>query len=262
MFLSIELQSYGQYIFQYYIEIWNYLLQWGLHISQEIPCLFAAIIPIKSYSNAEADKDKIFKENKDKSGIYKLTNLTNNKCYIGSAIDLSDRLSFYFSKKALTNSLQKSKSSIYNALLKYDYSNFSFTIIEYCSPEQCIERENYYLSSEKHEYNICQKAGSPLGRKHYDETKKILSEANTGEKNSMFGKTGENHPNYGQKVEGSGKASQQIEVTDIKNDTTISYNSISEAAKALNIKHTRIVMYFSRNQTKPYKGQYTFKKLN
>jgi len=30
----------------------------------------AAIIPIKSYSNAESDKGKILKENKNKSGIY------------------------------------------------------------------------------------------------------------------------------------------------------------------------------------------------
>jgi hypothetical protein len=32
---------------------------------------FVPIIPIKSYSNAEADKKKILKENKNKSGIYK-----------------------------------------------------------------------------------------------------------------------------------------------------------------------------------------------
>jgi len=34
-----------------------------------------------------------------------------------------------------------------------------------------------------------------------------------------------------------------------------------EAARALNINHTIIVMYFANNQTKPYKGRYTFKKL-
>jgi hypothetical protein len=33
--------------------------------------LLAAIIPIKSYSNAEAEKSLILKENKKKSGIYK-----------------------------------------------------------------------------------------------------------------------------------------------------------------------------------------------
>jgi hypothetical protein len=35
------------------------------------PFLLAAIIPIKSYSNAEADKAKILQDNKDKSGIYR-----------------------------------------------------------------------------------------------------------------------------------------------------------------------------------------------
>jgi len=34
------------------------------------PLLLCAIIPIKVYSNAEADKDKILKENKNQSGIY------------------------------------------------------------------------------------------------------------------------------------------------------------------------------------------------
>ena len=63
------------------------------------------------------------------------------------------------------------------------------------------------------------------------------------------------------KVEGSGKPSQVIEVSDIKNNTTTSYNSINEAARALNINYISIVKYFSRNQIKPYKGQYTFKKL-
>jgi len=52
------------------------------------------------------------------------------------------------------------------ALLKYGYSNFSLGIIEYCEPEKCLEREDFYLSSLKHEYNILEKAGSPLGRKH------------------------------------------------------------------------------------------------
>jgi group I intron endonuclease len=115
------------------------------------------------------------------------------------------------------------------------------------------------------------------GQKHSDETKRKMSDANIGEKNPMFGKNhieeskrimseakkGENNPMYNKpRPEGAGKASQQIEVTDIKNNTTTCYNSISEAAKALNISSYIIISnYFLRNQTKPYKGKYTFKKI-
>jgi len=83
-----------------------------------------------------------------------------------------------------------------------------------------------------------------------------------GEKNPMFGKTGENNPNKGKpRPSGAGKPSQQIEVIDNKNNQTTIYDSISEAARALNIHQSRISEYFSKNQKKPYKSQYTFKKL-
>ena len=219
--------------------------------------LLTAIIPIKIYSNAEAEKDTILKDNKNKSGIYMWKNSINGKRYIGSSENLKRRFLQYFN----VNHLQRYNSMyICRALLKHDYFNFSLEILEYCEPEKCIEREDFYLSSEKPEYNILPKAGSPLGHKHSDETKIIMSDAKKGEKNPMFGKTGENnpmygknhteetktimsdtkkgknHPNYGKpRYEGAGSSSQAIEVTDVTNDTTTSYDSISAAAKALNI---------------------------
>jgi group I intron endonuclease len=87
----------------------------------------------------------------------------------------------------MEDALKRGRSHIYNAILKHGYSNFSLEILEYCSPEQCIEREDFYLSSLPHEYNILPKAGSSFGFKHSEKTKKIISEA----------KKGENHPNYG-----------------------------------------------------------------
>jgi len=75
----------------------------------------------------------------------KKQNLTNEKCYIGSAIDLPNRLSFYYSKLSMENYLKNSQSYISNALLKHGYENFSLTIIEYCEPEQCLEREKFYI---------------------------------------------------------------------------------------------------------------------
>ena len=73
---------------------------------------------------------------------------------------------------------------ICSALLKYGHSNFSLTIIEYCEPSKCLERENFYLSSFSHEYNILPKAGSSIGRKHSDKTKTKISDAITGFKHS------------------------------------------------------------------------------
>jgi len=222
------------------------------------------------------------------------TNLINNKRYIGSSKNLNKRFREYFN----TNYLIKDNCmQICRALKKHDYSNFSLTILEYCSPDKCLIREGYYLKLLNPEYNISKDPSAPMsGRTHSDATKQIMSDVHKGKTlsddtktkisdaqkksdNSGRFKTGENHPGYGQtrsedtktkisdtmqgrpKPAGSGSPSQQIEVTDIKNNITTSYNSMSEAAKALNIQNAIIVIYFSRNQKKPYKGQYTFKKL-
>ena len=175
--------------------------------------------------------------------------------------------------------LNRSNSHICRALLKNDYSNFSLTIIEYCEAEQCIEREDYYLSSLPHEYNILEKAGSSQGRKHSNKTKQIMSDTHKGKTHSDETKIKISESNKGKthseesktkisdalkgknRTKGSGRPSQQIEVTDITNNTTNYYDSIREAARALNIEKSVIVKYFTNNQTKPYKGQYTFKKL-
>lgn len=69
----------------------------------------------------------------------------------------------------------------------------------------------------------------------------------------MFGKS---------KPEGSGRLSQIISVLDLLTNETTEYSSISEAAKALEIKKSRISMYLFNNQKKPYKGRYIFSKIS
>jgi hypothetical protein len=139
---------------------------------------------------------------------------------------------------------------INRALLKHGHSNFSLTILEYCEAEQCLEREDFYLSCFPHEYNILPKAGSSLGYKHSEESKQKISDAMVGNTNSNS--NSKNQPN-----------SQQIEVTDIKNDTTTSYVSMGEAARALNLPNFNIIRnYILRNQQKPYKGRYSLIKKN
>ena len=100
------------------------------------------------------------------------------------------------------------------------------------------------------------------GRTHSDETKQIISDYQKKIDHPGRFKKGENNIMYGKpKSLGAGMPSQSIEVTDVKNNITTNYDSISEAARALNINKSVINLYFIRNQQKPYKGQYTFKKI-
>lgn len=145
-------------------------------ISYKKHLFFPAVI----YQNAETDKRLIFKENINKSGVYRWTNLTNNKSYIGSSIKLNQRFSSYYSFKSISD--QKKNSLIYKALLKFEYSNFKLEILEYCEPLKVIEREQYFIDLFKPEYNICKTASSTLGRKMTEKTKIILLAVNKGRK--------------------------------------------------------------------------------
>jgi len=95
--------------------------------------------------------------------------------------------------------------SIYRALLKYDYPNFSLTILEYCEPEKCLEREAYYWKLLKPEYNIAKDPAAPFsGSNHSPESKLKISGAKLGSKHSDEARRkisdankGENHPNCG-----------------------------------------------------------------
>jgi len=197
------------------------------------------------------------------------TCLVSGKSYVGSATNLGKRLYNYYNAKYL---MRDDYMIINRALLKYGYSNFILEILEYCEPSKCIDREQYYIDLLKPEYNILPTAGSSLGFKHSEETLakmsgvnnpnfgKILSEetrakiaaAKKGNLNAMFGKT---------KPEGAGKPTQRISVLDVVNNNTFEYDSMSAAARALDIKQSRISMYFARNQLQPYKGRYIFSKI-
>jgi len=125
------------------------------------------------------------------------------------------------------------------------------------------------------EYNIVKDPTVPpmSGRTHSKESKTIMSDAKQGITGSNHPRFGKNHTKESKTImseakkgkprpEGAGKPSQQIEVTDITNNTIISYDSINKAAIALNLpNHNIISHYIQRNQKKPYKGRYTFKKI-
>jgi len=64
---------------------------------------------------------------------------------------------------------------IYRALLKDGYSGFRLEILEYCSIEELIDREQFFIDSTNPEYNILKVAGSSAGFKHSEASKDLKS---------------------------------------------------------------------------------------
>lgn len=134
------------------------------------------IIPVHHYnSNIYYLKDKIYKDVKNKTGIYIWTNNISGKKYVGSAVNLRKRLRYYFNPKFMEKMLLRNSSIIYSALLKYNYNNFELSIIEFCDINMLLEREQYYLDNFEFKYNILRNAGPRLGYKVSFKTRKAIS---------------------------------------------------------------------------------------
>lgn len=129
-------------------------------------------------------------ETKYKTGVYKVT--IGNHFYIGSA---SSKRGFYTRWHQHISDFKKNSHKnpkFQNCYNKYD--SIQFDIIEFCSPEKCINREQYFIDLLKPDLNIKLIANSPLGvkqtletinkrveklkgRKYSDTHKKAISEA-------------------------------------------------------------------------------------
>lgn len=72
-------------------------------------------------------------------GIYKITNLLNNKMYIGQSNNIQRRFSEHSYKGA------ESRIVLDSAIKKYGKDNFSFEVLEECPKELLNERETYWI---------------------------------------------------------------------------------------------------------------------
>lgn len=100
--------------------------------------------------------------------IYKLVNNITNDFYIGSAVNLYNRIHSHLS------TLKKNKNGCLHlqaAWNKYD-NQFSVEILEFIDDQQLlIEREQFYIDTLNPKYNINRVAGSRLGAKLSEESK-------------------------------------------------------------------------------------------
>lgn len=149
-------------------------------------------------------------------GVYQIRNLKTQKIYIGSSKAIEYRC--YEHRKNLIKNKHQNQY-LQNSWNKHGENNFIFEILEECSEEKLLEREQSFInetksSNRKHGYNICEIANKPwmteeirakisetlkgnipwnLGIPHTEEAKSKMSKPRP----TMQGK---NHPQFGKSM--------------------------------------------------------------
>jgi len=253
----------------------------------------------KVYLNVKTEKIQILKENAKLSGIYLWVEKESGKKYVGSSQNLEKRFKFYYNINDLKRNtfmiicralLNHGYSNFSLFILEYcpienlyEREKHYFDLLE---PEYNILKEPGNSFGFKHsDESKTKMREAALGRKFSEETLEKMSIAQKGIPKlglrvpkseetkgkisdslmgipktdlhkaalsiAMIGNTNsKNHPN-----------SQEIEVFDLETNKYTIFPSLHEAARVLNIRQTAISKYFLRNQIKPYKGRYIFKKI-
>lgn len=94
-------------------------------------------------------------EIEDKPGIYKITNVTTGKCYIGKSTKVKQRLIDHIKGSVGISSI--ADQAIHHAMLDEGLWNWTFEKICYCDKDQLNEKEKYYIDffkATEYGYNI------------------------------------------------------------------------------------------------------------
>ena len=76
------------------------------------------------------------------TGIYKITNIANNMCYVGQAANIAERWRQHIKRGVGAETPTRNK--LYPAMMSFGVENFTFEIIEECDRELLNAREDYW----------------------------------------------------------------------------------------------------------------------
>ena len=163
-----------------------------------------------------------------KTGIYQIKNTTNNKVYVGSSTNIDAR---WKAHKLLLRKLKHHSPKLQNSVNKHGIENFIFEVIEECSKELLIEREQYWidkLNSYHIGFNVSPNAKNSLGRVMSEETKEKIRKKAIGNKRRL----GVKHSDK-TKLKISEKGKNKIITEDVKNriSLTLKGRIISEETR-------------------------------
>lgn len=111
------------------------------------------------------------KKRKILCGIYKISNILDNRCYIGSSKDINKRWKIHLADLKRGDHHARHLQYWVN---KYSINYLIFEVMELCLEEKLLEREDSYLLELKPEFNSAPRAFSCLGYKHSDEARQNM----------------------------------------------------------------------------------------
>lgn len=108
------------------------------------------------------------------TGIYKFTNKTNGKSYIGQSTNIERRHKEHRTRKG-------ESSLFHEAINEYGFENFDFSIVEICDVKELNNKEVYYIKEFNtlfpNGYNVSEGGyyGHPVGLSSMDDVSSIIS---------------------------------------------------------------------------------------
>lgn len=114
------------------------------------------------------------------SGIYCIKNIINDKVYIGSAVNIGARVRHH---KWALRSNNHSNIKLQRFVSKYGIDVIYIEILEKCLRNELLLKEQFYLDELNPWYNIRRDATTNSCKTCLEETKKLISIANSGTNN-------------------------------------------------------------------------------
>lgn len=116
-------------------------------------CLYKLLYEVYYKTPLEELFKRVLGENKDKGGIYKITNINNEKVYIGKTTNLLSRWRLHAKRGC---NIERISGQLYEAMFEEGLQNFTWEILELCPKEEQTEKEKYWIQfyhSSEYGYN-------------------------------------------------------------------------------------------------------------
>ena len=86
---------------------------------------------------------RVLGDDKEKSGIYKITDIRNQMCYIGQTTNFKNRWRTH--AKRAVKAEEGTSNRLYQDMWENGLENYTFQIVEICGKDKLTEREKFYI---------------------------------------------------------------------------------------------------------------------